>query len=114
MRQILICTGLIVAVMGLGACSSMPKSQPTKDLETAPQYTQEEKDAMTEEERIALYNESMSQKKNKVVCRREKPLGSHMTKTVCRTQEEIELDRELARESLIESGRGERPQGPGN
>lgn len=114
MRQVLISTGLIIAVMGLGACSSMPKSTTSKDLDTAQQYTQEEKDAMTEEERVALYNESMSQKKNKVVCRREKPLGSHMTKTVCRTQAEIEIDREMAKESLIQSGRGERPQGVGN
>ena len=114
MREILIPTGMILAVIGLSACSSMPSSQTSKDLDTAPQYTQEEKDAMTEEERIALYNESMSQKKNKVVCRREKPIGSHMSKTVCRTQAEIELDRELARESLIESGARDRPQGVGN
>lgn len=114
MREILIPTGMILAVIGLTACSSMPSSQTSKDLDTAPQYTQEEKDAMTEEERIALYNESMSQKKNKVVCRREKPIGSHMSKTVCRTQAEIELDRELARESLIESGARDRPHGVGN
>ena len=114
MRRILILTGLIVAMMGLSACSSMPKSQTSKDLDTAPQYTQEEKDAMTEEERVALYNETMSQEKNKVVCRREKPLGSHMTKTVCRTQSEMERDREEARDALIENGGRNRSQGAGN
>jgi hypothetical protein len=114
MRQMLISTGLVLAAIGLSACSSMPKSQTSKDLDTAAQYTQEEKDAMTEEERIALYNESMSQQKNKVVCRREKPLGSHMIKTVCRTQAEIELDREEARDALIRSGARDNPQGGGN
>ena len=114
MKQIYALTGVAILLTGLVGCSSMPKSQTTKDLETAPQYTQEEKDAMTEEEKVALYNESMSTQKQKVVCRREKPLGSHISKTVCRTQDEIELDRELAKESLRNSGRGERPQGPGN
>lgn len=91
---------LVLALVGLAACSSMPKSQTTKDLANAPQYTQEEKDAMTEEQKIALYNESMSQEKSKVVCRREKPIGSHMTKTVCRTRAEIEQDQENSQESL--------------
>jgi hypothetical protein len=114
MYRISILTGLIVVMMGLSACSSVQKTQTSQDLDAAPEYTQEEKDAMTEEERIALYNESMSQQKNKVVCRREKPLGSHMTKTVCRTQAEMDRDRDEARDALIESGARNKPQGAGN
>lgn len=91
---------LMLAVTGVAACSSMPASQTTKDLQTAPQYTDAEKNAMTEEQKIALYNESMSQEKNKVVCRRTKPVGSHMTKTVCRTRAEIAQDQEMSQEAL--------------
>lgn len=85
-------------------CSSMPTSQTTKDLDVAPQYTQEEKDAMTEEEKVALYNESMSVDKNELVCRREHVVGSHFKKTVCKTREEIAAERESAQEAMRRGG----------
>lgn len=96
---------LMLCVAGLAACSGMPTSQATKDLEVAPQYSQEQKDAMSEEQKVALYNESMSQEKDRVVCRRERPIGSHISRTVCRTRAEIEQDREMSRESLRKTGR---------
>jgi predicted kinase len=91
---------VFLALVMLAGCSSLPTSQTTKDLDVAPQYTQEEKDAMTEEEKVAAYNESMSQDKNKLVCRREVVVGSHFKQTVCRTRAEIEAQRRAAQEAL--------------
>ncbi len=98
----------------LVGCSSMPVSQTTKDLDSAPQFSQEEKDAMTEEEKLAVYNESMTQEKNNLVCRRERPTGSHFKTTVCKTQEEIEQERRSAQDALmLGRGYGFKPGGLG-
>jgi len=91
---------IVVALLGVTACSSLPTSQATKDLDVAPVYTQEEKDAMTEDEKIAAYNDSMSQGRDKLVCRREVIVGTHFKQTVCRTQGEIEDERKSAQEAL--------------
>lgn len=95
----------VLALAMAAGCSNMPTSQTTNDLDVAPVYTQEEKDAMTEEQKVALYNESMSQEKNKVVCRREEVLGSHFRKTVCKTQGEIDDERRAAQDAMG-AGRG--------
>ncbi len=96
-------TNPILAVFALAmaaGCSSMPTSQTTKDLDVAPVYSQEEKDAMTEEEKVALYNASMSEERNKLVCRREEVVGTHFKKTVCKTRAEIENERRAAQEAM--------------
>lgn len=81
-------------------CSSMPTSQTTQDLQTAPQFTEEEKEAMTTEEKVAVYNESMSQDKDELVCRREQVTGSHFKKTVCRTRAQLEAERRSGQDAL--------------
>jgi hypothetical protein len=81
-------------------CSSMPTSQTTQDLESAPQFTEEEKAAMTTEEKVAVYNESMSQERDEIVCRRQQVTGSHFRKTVCRTRAEIEAERRSAQDAM--------------
>ena len=40
---------MIALTLALAACSTLPTSSATKDLQVAPAYTQEEKDAMTED-----------------------------------------------------------------
>jgi hypothetical protein len=96
---------LAACAMALTAgCSSMPTSQTTKDLQDAPKYTQEEKDAMTEEEKVALYNESMTEDRNEVVCRRQHVVGSHFKKTVCKTRAEMAQEQESAQEALRRGG----------
>ena len=103
---------LVACVVALTAgCSSMPASQTTKDLQDAPTYTQEEKDAMTEEEKVALYNESMSDDQNEIVCRRQHVVGSHFKKNVCKTRAEMALEQESAQEALRRRGGSGCPSG---
>ena len=105
---------LAAILVGLTACSSgMPVSQTTKDLQEAPQFSQQEKDSMSTEEKLAVYNESMTDDANKLVCRREKTVGSHMVRTRCKTRREIEQDRWHAQETLRDAS-GPRATGVGN
>lgn len=92
-------TLLMIAIAGCAA----PASQSTKDLEQAPTFTEEEKAAMSTEEKVAVYNESMSEEKDELVCRREKRVGSHFPRTVCFTRAEIELQRKSAQDVLQRS-----------
>ncbi|MGB5209340.1 MAG: hypothetical protein WBN31_02270 [Gammaproteobacteria bacterium] len=94
--------GLVILLNGCAA----PTSTKTKDLEVAPQFTEEEKEAMSQEEKVAVYNESMSSEKEKLVCRREKPTGSRMYRTKCYTRAEIEEQRNDAQEALHGAGAG--------
>lgn len=43
---------------------------------------------------------------SEVICRRENRVGSHVSKTVCRTREEMELEREQARAMIDRFGSG--------
>ena len=95
----------------LSACSSMPESTATKDARDGALYSEEEKAAMSTKEKVAAYNEAQDEA-NQVVCRRERPVGSRMTKTVCRTRAQIEEERRSAQQALSED-RGY-TQGPGN
>jgi hypothetical protein len=95
----------------LGACSSMPESTATTDARAGALYSEEEKAAMTSDEKVAAYNEAQEEQ-NQVVCRRERPVGSRISKTVCRTRAQIEEERRAAQDALSED-RGY-TQGPGN
>ena len=102
---------VIVLALGLGGCA-MPTSQATKDLQVAPEFTEAEKAEMTTEEKTAIYNETMSNKGDELVCRREKRVGSHMSTTVCYTRAEIAADRKSAQEAMFEAkGRTLKPEG---
>lgn len=101
----------LVLVLGLPGCA-MPTSQATKDLQDAPKFTEAEKAELTTEEKTAIYNAAMSNKGDELVCRREKRVGSHMTKTVCFTRDEIEADRKSAQDAMLEAkGRTLKPGG---
>lgn len=100
MKQIAVAL-MSACILTLAAgCTSMPTSQATQDLEVAPQFTEEEKAAMSTEEKVAVYNESMSQDRDQIVCRREEVTGSHFKKTVCRSRAEIEAERRAAQDAL--------------
>ena len=107
-------TKILLAVMTLAllsACASMPESTATTDARDGALYSEEEKAAMSSEEKVAAYNEAQEEK-NQVVCRRERPVGSRMTKTVCRTRAQIEEERRAAQDALSQD-RGY-TQGPGH
>ena len=84
----------------LAGCSSMPESTATKNSQLGPAYTEEEKAAMSTEEKVAIYNEQQEER-DKLVCRRERPVGSRMVTTVCRSRAEIEEERKSAQEALL-------------
>jgi hypothetical protein len=92
---------VLVALVGvtLGACSSVQESSATRNAEKGPAYTEEEKAQMTTEEKVAVYNDQQNEP-DKLVCRRERPVGSRMIKTVCRTQAEIEQERQAAQDAM--------------
>lgn len=66
-----------------------------EEIPPPPTFTQEEIDAMTTEEKLAIYNKHVPAKE-KLVCRKQKPTGSHRFETVCRTVSEAHDDRDAA------------------
>lgn len=97
------CLATVLALLLISGCSSTPADQTTKDLADAPALTQEQKDAMSQEEKVEAYNASMSEDRDKLVCRREQVTGSHFRKTICRTQGQIEEERRAAQDALRQS-----------
>jgi hypothetical protein len=71
----------------------------------APKFTETEKAAMTTEEKAELYNASLENEEDRVICRRYTPTGSRQATTICRTVAEAEIEREAAQETL-RKGRG--------
>lgn len=89
----------MLMVMGTVACSSMPESQATVDARSGPQFTQEQKDAMTTDEKVALYNEEVREE-DEIVCRRERSVGSRMNRTRCFSRSEREANQDESQEAL--------------
>lgn len=85
-------------------------SQTTRDLRTGPQFTQAEKDRMTEEEKLGIYN-SLVRDKDQLVCVKRSKVGSRLKRTECRTEFEMVLEGESAREALRQSRGGTRGGG---
>ncbi len=71
----------------------------------APRFTEAEKAAMTTEEKAEIYNASVQNDEDRVICRRYTPTGTRQSKTICRTVAEAESERKAAQESL-RKGRG--------
>jgi hypothetical protein len=89
--------GLLLAA--LTACSSVSETTARQNEQKGPALTEEEKAAMTTEEKVALYNEQQEED-DQLVCRRERPVGTRMTRTVCRTRAEIEEERRAAQDAI--------------
>ncbi len=87
---------VLVAIVG---CTSTTY-QGTRDVQAGPTFTEEEKEALTQEDRVAVYNEQVREK-DRLICRREKRTGSHRSTMVCRTVEEKEADADSARDALM-------------
>lgn len=89
-----------VAILALLAgCASVSEPTARKNAELGPAFTEEEKAAMTDEETVAIYNEEQDDRQE-LVCRRERLVGTRMTKTVCRTRAEIEEESKSAQEAI--------------
>jgi hypothetical protein len=98
-------------VLTLAGCSSIGPPSYALNAQDGPAFTEEEKSAMTTEEKAEIYNEQQDQE-DQVVCRRERPVGSRMMKTVCRTRSEIEQER-VETQDAIRPAKGY-SQGAGN
>jgi hypothetical protein len=92
---------VIVAVLVLAGCASS-KYQGTKDVKAGPTFTETEKESMSDDEKLAIYNAQVREK-DQVVCRRRVTTGSHRKRTVCFTRAERELQEDSARRTLNRS-----------
>ncbi len=88
----------VLTVSVMVGCAST-EYQGTKDVKAGPTFTDSEKESMSEEEKIAIYNAQVREK-DQVVCRRQVTTGSHRKRTVCFTRAEKEKAEESARRSL--------------
>jgi len=105
---------LIVVVAALAASSGCAHVTPSPDAQAkqryetyGPKFTEEEKAQMSSEEKVALYNSEV-RKEDQLICRREKPIGSHFYRERCYTQKERE-DMEDSASEFMREGRGNIP-----
>ncbi len=89
---------VILTVLVLGGCASA-EYQGTKDIKAGPTFTQAEKDSLSDEEKLAIYNAQVREK-DQIVCRRQVTTGSHRKRTVCFTRAEKERAEDSARRAL--------------
>ncbi len=90
-----------LAAVAITGCASDAGNSPvvTEAALAAPMFTQEEKDQMTEEEKVAIYN-TPEEERNQIICRRVQITGSHRKRTVCRTIVQIQQEQEEARRTM--------------
>ena len=84
-----------VAITGCASGGS-PEPSPARTAQAAPAFTQGEKDQMSTEEKVAIYN-TRQEEKNQIVCRKITVTGTHRKRTVCRSIEQMQLEQEEAR-----------------
>jgi hypothetical protein len=96
MNKLLLTAALVV--FGVTGCASTATE---KNGGTASQkmYTQDEKDAMSQEDKVSVFNESKSDDQQ-MICRKEVVTGTHRKRRVCRTVEQRRADSESAHEAL--------------
>ena len=112
---------VVLATAAIMGCASGPSTTPApvKTAQAAAPteaatFTAEEKDQMSQEEKMAIYN-SQEKEKDQVYCRRVGITGSHRKRTVCRTIEQMQLEQEEARRNIkdMQIGNASDPGGAG-
>ncbi len=90
-----------LAAVAITGCASGAANAPgaVKTAQVTPTFTQEEKDQMTDEEKMAIYN-TQEEEKNQIICRRTQITGSHRKRTVCRTIEQMREEQAEARRTM--------------
>ncbi|MGH8494879.1 MAG: hypothetical protein ACREVN_01965 [Gammaproteobacteria bacterium] len=97
---------LAAGVVGLSGCASQAESS----LASGPKFTEEEKAAMSEEEKLALYNAQVEEEE-RLRCTQIKRTGSHRMTRVCTSADERRADQEAAQEALRRSRNAPAPTG---
>lgn len=90
-----------VAAVAITGCASggSPEPSPARIAQTTPALTQSEKDQMSTEEKVAIYN-TQQEERNQIVCRKITVTGTHRKRTVCRSVEQMRLEQEEARRAM--------------
>lgn len=90
-----------VAAVAITGCASggNPQPSPARTAQAAPTLTKGEIDQLSTEEKVAIYN-TEQEEKNQVVCRKINVTGTHRKRTVCRSLEQMRLEKEEARREL--------------
>lgn len=105
--RVLMPSMVFVAFISLSGCAYVgpsPDAKAKEQYETyGPKFTDEEKAQLSPEEKVAVYNNEVREK-DRLVCRRERPTGSHLQRTRCFTREEMEQAR-MAAETILREGR---------
>lgn len=108
MKTILVNTLLVVVLASIAGCMS----QTTRDLQAGPKFTEAQKEAMSSEEKLAVYNAQVREK-DQLHCKRVQRVGSRIKDLVCKTEAEEAIERASAREALRRS-RGDNVQPAGD
>ena len=85
---------IVILSLCLLGCTTSGDSARVKAAEKP--IAEEPTDAQVEQA-VAQYNESVPDKKDKVICTRETVVGTHFRRRVCRTVHQMEEDRAAAR-----------------
>lgn len=98
----------VVALANLSACSQVkpsPDAKAKQQYETyGPKFTEEQKANLSAEERAAIYNAEV-RPEDRVICHRERVVGSHFRQERCFTQAEID-DAKIAADALLRQASG--------
>lgn len=89
-----------VAITGCASGAS-PDPAPVRTAQASPTFTQDEIDQLSTEEKVAIYN-SQEEDRNQIVCRKIQVTGSHRKRTICRSIEQIRLEKETAKRVLMD------------
>ncbi len=102
---------IVVALVALGtsACAYVGPSAEAKHWERykeyAPKFTNEEKDNMTMDEKLAIYNAHVHPSQ-RLTCMEDEITGSHQKVVRCFTEEERAAQQETARDFMLAARRG--------
>lgn len=97
----------VVALAGCSAIGPSPDARKKAQYEEhGPKFTDEEKAAMSNEQKLAVYNLNV-EKNKKLVCRTESPTGTRFKVTRCFTREEQREIRRAAEDFMRRARRGQ-------
>jgi hypothetical protein len=94
--------GLLTSLLVAGCAQIGPSAETQAFMrydEIAPKFTQEEKDTLSWEEKLAIYN-ALMEPGYRLVCRRERVTGSKQLLARCFSERELEDNRQAAQEWL--------------
>lgn len=95
-------TGLLISSLITGCANIGPSAETEAFMrydEIAPKFTQEEKNALTWEEKLAIYN-TLMEPGHRLICQRERLTGSKRIVARCFSETEVKENREAAQEFL--------------